>query len=1491
MDREYGYSQICVYEQDRNVLRRKEWERRNQEVLQSDSAVNAGYPLFSEPYKTSKEDELSSRIQNTLGNYDEMKDLLTDQSNQSHLVGIPKTGVLQTPVEKTNEHITADSRIQAHFSMCSTSSSTPASLSGLQCKKATMAWQKLEHVAADGQPRTSKHGYSSGCCTIGENVSRQRQCKKLNYSSEVGIQAQDRPAMPIKHNSGHCVQNFPSSLTSKPNIVQQKPTAYVRPMDGQDQVPDESPKLKLSTETNLHCTTHRGVPNDKSNSAGMNSFSSKQEDSGSGDISCVEEILWWYCGSCNTSGQRFLVNGDREQGDQGNHPYVVVLDQSFMDKTAISSSIQKDKRFNKNDPMIGALVWKSNFLPRKIVLIHDVMKVQHLFYGSQSKRVGSYRKEQLWDKICHWLNVIYHNNRSVKDLSHKWQNLQQLVKRKQARMTVEEPNSFTAVERMVLSTISDADSPDHNQLTGDQQECSSTEEKLICPPEKVQVILAERQLMNINAKVVEEIVEAGEHVKQRLAALRSGDGVCVEVKISEYDSSSPFQLVYGHQPLPPLPLSIASLAAQAIAQELHQLWQNTQQLLKQAAQRSKKAFDAHHCTAPQFQPGDKLNCKEQKGSMHCVYCEQKIAVQFLLIQDELQASQLHKNKKKKVKLRQRMQLIVDPKCKHLRGEGALTTSVETPLGAVVETGVLWISLALEIFISSEDKRMHGETLEQLPADYIITVVNPDGMLEDDLKLSSDEEDNDQPEQPSSNKWQLDKWLNKVNPHKNPILKQNDNHELEKIQFYGQLKDERQACEEIPEDCQTSLRYKHTKSPSKEEQRVRTANNTPANKGGKQKSPAVTALVAAAAASGESTSQRKTTCKKQPRRTKRTSGGEHLNCHGSDEIVLNQVVEDNISEQPKTRPACNNKTGHKKESLPAVSACEKRHTRGSDKTVPKSKEFIETESLSSVPSSDVGTESEQEDLLLVKPSVSSAGSNHKSKEGVNSNTSQTSSCSAINSVNARTANDTAKDLEEQLYTLVPFGRNERLSPLKDSHEVKALWVKIDLALLSRIPEHLPETSLAMNPGVKEACSPIQSYAIEPPTEKVLPKCRRKRKYEKEEACRNNKKNLVRRENSVRHTACTDCISSTSPCSTNSNNLALPVLKNEKTILSPISPLPDVLKHKCCSDELTFSSRSNGSISSCIKQHKTECRSQSDSGKVTETFHSNSNNFHLCNKQQSQRQLWSPLSNRHSDCRTKLITDDTPHRADYYMQEAKRMKHKADAMLEKFDKAWHYAEAALSFIECGNAMEHGPVESKSPYTMYSETIELIRYAMRLKTYSGPNTTPEDKQLAALCYRCLALLYWRMFRLKRNHAVKYSKALIDYFKNSAKVAKAPSPWGANGKSTGAPSPVSPNPSPVSSIGSQGSGSSSAAPLPTSINIPHRIHQMAANHVSITNSILHSYDYWEIADNLAKDNKEFFNDLDTLMGPVTLHSSMEHLVQYTRQGLHWVRISAHLS
>lgn len=250
--------------------------------------------------QTNKGDELSNRIQNTLGNYDEMKDLLTDRSNQSHLVGVPKPGIPQASVAKADEHFITDSRPQSQPSI-SSSSSIPAALCG-QNKSTTMGWQKVGQNASDGQQRTSKHGhrlleshnsdfkmtnqkssleklkhYASSPTssasnatqpgtlrsTLGDSVSRVQQQSKISCNAEVGPQAQERPT---KHTTGHCVQNFPPSLASKPTIVQQKPTAYVRPMDGQDQAPDESPKLKLSAETNKHCTSYRGVPSNKPDS-------------------------------------------------------------------------------------------------------------------------------------------------------------------------------------------------------------------------------------------------------------------------------------------------------------------------------------------------------------------------------------------------------------------------------------------------------------------------------------------------------------------------------------------------------------------------------------------------------------------------------------------------------------------------------------------------------------------------------------------------------------------------------------------------------------------------------------------------------------------------------------------------------------------------------------------------------------------------------------------------------------------------------------------------------------------------------------------------------------------------------------------------------------------------------------------------------------------------------------------------------------------------
>lgn len=270
-------------------------------------------------------------------------------------------------------------------------------------------------------------------------------------------------------------------------------------------------------------------------------------------------------------------------------------------------------------------------------------------------------------------------------------------------------------------------------------------------------------------------------------------------------------------------------------------------------------------------------------------------------------------------------------------------------------------------------------------------------------------------------------------------------------------------------------------------RPRTANKAPGSKGSRQKSPP-------AADSGP---PRRAAGKKAPRRAERTSAGDGPHCSGTEEPPGSHSFPGGTAgEVPRARPSGSSnssgcRVGHRREPRLAT-AGEKRRARGPSKTAPKSKEFIETESSSSSSSSDSGSESEREEHSLPKVPAT-AGPEPRAKDAGTSTASKShGGCSAFGSINARTSSEIAKELEEQFYTLVPFGRNELLSPLKDSDEVKSLWVNIDLALLSRIPERLPEEPLAMSTGANQVASLPQGSSADLPAEKALPKSRRKRK---------------------------------------------------------------------------------------------------------------------------------------------------------------------------------------------------------------------------------------------------------------------------------------------------------------------------------------------------------------------------------------------------------------
>uniref|UniRef100_UPI00398E3ABF AF4/FMR2 family member 3-like n=1 Tax=Pristiophorus japonicus TaxID=55135 RepID=UPI00398E3ABF len=636
----------------------------------------------------------------------------------------------------------------------------------------------------------------------------------------------------------------------------------------------------------------------------------------------------------------------------------------------------------------------------------------------------------------------------------------------------------------------------------------------------------------------------------------------------------------------------------------------------------------------------------------------------------------------------------------------------------------------------------------------------------------------EPEQTSTNKWQLDKWLNKVNSHNNnTTVSENGNYGLSNNQFHSLQQYENQERAKGLVLSQTDLKERENQSPNREKQRPRTDHET---KSGKQKLPT----------HNESASQRRTLDKKQPKNTGKMSIGDDLSFLNSEnQCIISKgkgSQDSSTSDQHKTKPNAN-KVGPRKE-LQTGFLCEKRKHKGSGKNIPKSREFIDTESPSSSTSSGSGRDSDNEEFIPAKfPSSSTSPDNHKLHDWSNS-LSRVKSCSAVSSVN-RTTNESTNDSEGQLFALVPFGRNELISSLKDNVELRSLWVKIDLTLLSRIPGQLPKESLTQKNTAEWICNSNVNEDSSPSREKTSTKARRKRKSENNDTYSENKKNHLDKEPLIALLPSTD--SSSVPCqkAMTINELSKQANEREKILQPPVSPLSYITDQKYPIENNTTIGGNNdtvlpNSISSSfssLKHWKSESKSQSCTKDSSKGLHINSKSNHLFNNQSSQppqASSWSSASKGQKDFRRpRIVFDDKQHNANYYMQEAKRMKHKADAVVEKFGKAVNYIDAALSFIECGNAMEHGPLEAKSPYTMYSETVELIRYVMRLKTHSGATATQVDKQLATLCYRCLALLYWRMFRLKRDNAVKYSRALINYFKDSGETAQTSNTWGASG------------------------------------------------------------------------------------------------------------------
>ncbi|XP_057674191.1 AF4/FMR2 family member 1 isoform X1 [Corythoichthys intestinalis] len=239
------------------------------------------------------------------------------------------------------------------------------------------------------------------------------------------------------------------------------------------------------------------------------------------------------------------------------------------------------------------------------------------------------------------------------------------------------------------------------------------------------------------------------------------------------------------------------------------------------------------------------------------------------------------------------------------------------------------------------------------------------------------------------------------------------------------------------------------------------------------------------------------------------------------------------------------------------------------------------------------------------------------------------------------------------------------------------------------------------------------------------------------------------------------------------------------------------------------------------------------------------------------------------RALLKSEERRYPVKHYIKEAKRLKHKADAESDKRSKAFNYLDAVMFFVESGIVMEKDPQISTSSYTMFAETVELLKFVLKLVNSTDMTAPPQQKDFVALCLKCLSLLQMAMFRHKRNTALKYSKTLSEHFDNPALESSVH-----NIKGPHTPSLIPGVPSPA--CGGNGGA----------VTVPVAVEQMTVSYVNITTLFLNAQEMWEQAEQMARKGSGLVAELDAAVGPLSLTCSVSSMVRYTQQGMAWLRL-----
>ncbi|XP_068258921.1 AF4/FMR2 family member 1 isoform X2 [Nyctibius grandis] len=708
--------------------------------------------------------------------------------------------------------------------------------------------------------------------------------------------------------------------------------------------------------------------------------------------------------------------------------------------------------------------------------------------------------------------------------------------------------------------------------------------------------------------------------------------------------------------------------------------------------------------------------------------------------------------------------------------------------------------------------------------------------------SSDSEANDpprasapEPDPPTSNKWQLDNWLTKVNPPAVPTeslseIAHGDGREEGKGQ--GISSNSFHQCTEPKEP--------HHKSSGQADRAPENAHLP--TKHNCQKSPV----------HAEEPSPRQTVGTKRPGKASVYEGPKGGLKVESDPGPF-EVRDQSSRDKPKVKTKGKPKSSDRKHLKPALQEPpENRKHKSSHQA--NAKPFLDAE-------------------LMRDASLGSA-QEHPLPQGQGT--------TPIRSSSHRPAVVAREDFHKEKL-LLPV-REKLPSPVRDSPAPQSLMVKIHLPLLSRVPQPPGKGSHQKRAEAKELPG-ARKQDLKRKTMDTPDKSLQKRKREAEKETDSKKMKSEKETKSLQSSANKGTKKLKAPkasLETQKKDLLPPPLPP----MSPVHPAPKSTKvaqkrPRSESGELpamdnTARNKSNHKDPLFSKHKKVERNHAELSKGVKGSARDVPNPFPV-----------PSLPNGTSKPRRPQLKFEKQHPMEYYIEEAQRLKHKADAMTDKTGKAFQYLDAALSFIEYGIALESDATAPKSAYSIFNDTIDLIKFIKTLKSFTDSSASSHEKIFAVLCMRCQSILHMAMFRYKKDTAMKYSRTLNEHFKSSSRVTQAPSPCVA--RSTGMPSPLSPMPSPASSVSSQlGSNASNSTgnSIGASITVPCNIPSITSSYVNITSYILYAYDIWEQADVLARKNKEFFAELSTAVCTLALNSSMTELVHYTRQGLQWLRL-----